>query len=59
MKKHCFLDVKTCLKLFYGVFSVFFAWEKSMLSTWGFLTVAVPDERHCISFNVDGVESLD
>ena len=59
MKKQCFLDVKTCLKLFYGVFSVFFAWEKSMLSRWVFLVVGSPDERRYISVNVDGAKSLE
>jgi len=30
-----FLDVVGCLKVFGAVFSVVFAWEMSMLSSWG------------------------
>ncbi len=32
-----FLDVKGCLKFFGVVFRGVFAWEKSMLLSWGFL----------------------
>ena len=54
-----FLDVIGCLKFFRGVFSVVFAWEKSMLSRWVFMVVCSPDCGHYSLGNVDGVESVE
>lgn len=54
-----FINVKGCLKFFDAVFSVFFAWEKSMGSGWVFLIVCSPANGHYILVNVDGVESDD
>ena len=53
-----FLDVIGCLKFFRGVFSVVFAWEKSMLSRWMFRLVVSPDYGHYYFGNVDGVGCL-
>jgi hypothetical protein len=54
-----FLDVAVCSKVFGAVFSVVFAWEKSMVSRWVFLVVGSPDCGHYSLGNVDGVESLE
>jgi hypothetical protein len=52
-----FLDVNVCLKVLAAVLRRVFAWEKSMLSRWGFLVVCSPDCGHYSFGNVDGVES--
>ena len=52
-----FLDVNVCLKVFGAVLRRVFAWEKSMLSRWGFLVEGSPDCGHYSLGNVDGVES--
>ena len=54
-----FLDVVGCFKFFGAVFSVVFAWEKSMLSRWVFMVVCSPDCGHYSLGNVDGVESVE
>lgn len=54
-----FLDVKGCLKFFGAVLERFFAWEKSMLLSSGFLSVAKPDEWLSKLDVVYGVNNLD